>query len=700
MTISRVTCALLAVVSLHVAVASHATQARPFESKVHRATVLAPVWTGGVIAADFDSDGIDEVITVTSSSTPAIIVYSNSQRTMEQRQIIELPGPLNSETWLHVWHSPQGPRLVSVSQRVEVYGGWPLRLLSSHNHLGGSGGLVADVDADGEVELLTRQFSEITATRLDGTVLWRIPVSGTSVAAENLDADPVLEIIVTGISGLGGRVYDGATRLPEWTHAAGFGWSVAAGKVGRSASGGFVGAGASSGFAVFGASPWGAIWEEPRYRNDALGVFNLDGSGADEIVTGDSTLNVLRIFDSQTGAIRRQIQTQGAGRGGLAAPRIRRGDQRHLVQATNALYQDSDALVLVDPASGAMTKSLMTDSEGIRTALIHDVDGDGRIELVMNAKVGGRNRVRIADIHTGDDVWLSTYPANANEPFAIEPRVLLSAQLDDDPSPELVIAGNRDQFSGMVLVMDGSSKQVQLQIGGEANAQVLAGRLISGAVLTDFDGDGYEDIVVSSFASATGQAGVLLHVFSLITGDLILDPIALSSDLTPSRGLFLSSHGDQTYVVAALGTGLRALGVKSRKIEWTHVANVHKALLLADGLDVPEIVIEDDAGGVTHLDALTRDVLRNYSLAQRSNALAAVPNAPYLVAAFESSLALLRADGSRVGSMDGLWIGDRASPLALNELEGRVRVLVGTERGFRLFELDPERFFKDGFESF
>lgn len=700
MAVARLACALLAVASLHVTGASHATQSRPFESKVHRATVIAPVWKGGIVAADFDGDGIDEVVTVTASLVPAIIVYSNLQRMMEQRQIIELPEALSTGTQLHVWHSPQGARLVAVSERVDVYGGWPLRLLSSHNNPGGVAGLVADVDADGEVELLQQQFSEITATTLAGAPLWSIPIAGTSMAVENLDSDPALEIIVTGISGVGGRVYDGATRLLEWTHAAAYGRNVAAGKVGRSGSGGFVGAGASSGFTVFGASPWGAIWEEPRYRNDALGVFNLDGSGADEIVTGDSTLNVLRIFDSQTGVIRRQVQTQGAGRGGLAAPRIRHGDLRHLVQATNVLYQDFDALVLVDPASGVMTRSMTTDSEGIRAALIHDVDGDGHVELVMNARVGGRERVRIADIHTGDDVWLSTYPANANEPLAIEPRVLLSAQLDDDPSPELVIAGNGGQFSGKILVMDGASREVELQIGGAANAQVLAGRSISGAVLTDFDGDGYEDIVVSSIASPTGQAGVLLHVFSLITGELILDPIALSSNLTPSRGLFLSSHGNQTYVVAALGTGLHALGVQSRKIEWTHVANVHKALLLADGLDGAEIVIEDDTGGVTHLDAATRDVLRNYTLAQRSKALAAVPNAPYLVAAFETSLALMRADGSVVGSFGGLRIGEGASPLALSEFDGRIRVLIGTERGFRLFELDPERFFKDGFESF
>lgn len=693
MAITRVVFALLALVSLHAAVASDATQSRPFESKVHRATVLAPVWSGGVVAADFDADGIDEVVTVTSSTTPAIIVYSNSQRTMEQRQIIELPDPSDPQTRLHVWHSPQGPRLVSVSDRVDVYGGWPLRLLSSHNHVGDTHGVVADVDADGEVELLTPQFSAITATRLDGTLLWRIPISGV-MAVENLDADPALEIIVTGIAGVGGRVYDGATRLPEWTYASGYGSTVIGGKVGRNGSGGFVGAGSPSGFSVFGASPWAQIWEEPRYRNDALGVFNLDGIGADEIVTGDFSLNVLRIFDSQTGVLRRQIQVQRSGRGEFAAPRVRRGDQRHLVLATILSNQSSGAVVLVDPSTGVVTKSLTTDSQGIHASIMDDVDGDGQLDLVMDSSIGGP--VRIADIHTGDDVWLAPVSTSVDRAFDIQPRVFRSAQLDGDPAPEIVIVGDTRSFDGKILVMDGVSKEIQLQIGGSPNAHVLADQSITGAVLADFDGDGYDDIVVSS----TGQSGVLLHVFSLNTGDLILGPISLSNDITPSRGLFLSGVGSQPYVVAALATGLQALGVQSREIEWTHAANVHKALLLDDGTGAAEIVIEDNAGRVTHLDAVTRDVLRSYTLVQRSNALAAVPNAPYLIAASESSLALLRADGSLVGSFGGLLIGQRATPLTVDEFEGRLRVLVGTERGFRLFELDPERFFKDGFESF
>jgi hypothetical protein len=690
--------------ALLLAAASPVSFAYPFQPTLERATVIGPVPRDAIVAADFDGDGIDEILTATSSPAQAIIAYSNVGAPLEQRQVINLPRFQSSSSRLHIWPSPQGPRLVSVTGPnwsseptvVSVFAGWPLSRISSHTlALAPSDSRVGDVDADGSPELISLYSSEVRATNLgSGDFLWSIPVGGSSIALHNLDADPALEIIIAGPQGY---VYDGATRQQEWRYPDGFGSLVAAGNVGPNGSPGFVGARESDLFTVFSTAPWSPIWDQLQYRTNSLQIANLDGTGADEIIFSESNWGNIRIFDSQTRALRREILTSNSGSGGFATPRIRSGTQRHIVQGTSSLYSYSDALILVDPNTGATVKSLASDTSGVTATAMGDFNADGREELLMSSGEGWGSRIRIANAETGADEWVSPPSSIANDPLNMQPKRFLSAQLDTDAAREIVIAGD-SFYSGRIVVMDGASKAIQLQIGDSSNLRPLDARSITDALLMDFDGDGHLDVVVSTEPSTSAESGVRLHVFSLRTGALLWESVRIGTGYNTSRGVFLLNNGGQPQLVAVLTTGLRAFGVQSQLLEWTYSGNIDKALLFAHAPGGAEIVMEDAAGRITHLDAATREMRRTYNLPERSTALVAVPTAPYLVAAFADTLTLLRLDGSLVGTIEDVRVNLGAAPLAISANDATTHVLVGSPHGFRLFELNPEGVFKDGFD--
>lgn len=679
--------------------------AYPFEPLLERATVLDPISPHGMVAADFDSDGIDEVFAATAATTPAIVAFSNAGTPLVQRQVIALPRPLSTFVDLHAESTAHGPVLTAVtgnrwyveSALVTVYAGWPLSEIARYTLTTGPVATrVADLDADGSHELLSLYPTELRVTDLlSGDLHWAVPVNGgVAITTHSLDSDSALEILISAAEG---QVIDGATRLPEWAYPQGFGGLVAAGNIGPQQAPGFVGA--LDRFTVFQSTPWSPVWSEARYRTDMLHIADLDGTGADEIITSEHVGGWIRVFDSQMRSLRRELQPSINGAGSLATPRIARGARRHLVYAPSSLYPSPDnALTLADSDSGTVLKSLASDPWGTSTAAIDDFNADGQPELLIGTGDGWSGRMRIMNAQTGAVDWQSPISGVFAEPLNTHAQRFLSTQLDEDPAREIVIAGSNANRS-RIVVLDGASKSVQRVIEDDFGNGPLSGRLIYDAVLLDFDEDGYEDIAVSTDASSADESGVRLHVLSLRTGQVLWESLRIQSGSWTSRGLFVLDDGSQRLLVAAVASGLHGFNLDSQQPQWTHAANIQHALLAPHAPAGPEIVLQDSAGRMTHLDAATRELRREYSLPGPSRALAAMPNAPYLVAASDSALLLLDLGGAVVGETTNLGAQSGAASLAIAPSGLKTLVLVGTDYGFRLLNLVPDGLFKDGFDA-
>jgi hypothetical protein len=690
--------------ALILAFMSASAHAFPFDPVWERATVLGPVSPYGMATADFDGDGIDEVFVASASMTPTIVAFSNAGTPLVQRQVIALPRPLSTFVDLHAAPSSQGPVLVAVTGSrwsvepalVTVYSGWPVSEIARNTlPTGPLASHVADADNDGSPELLSLYNAEVRATNLqNGALMWSVPVTeGRAVTTFNLDADPALEIVISGASG---QVIDGATRLPEWIYPDGFGVRLAAGKVGPQGAPGFVGA--SEAFTVYRTTPWSPIWDEARFRTDTLHVADLDGTGTGEIIIAEHFGGWIRVFDSQTRALKSEIGPSVSGAGSIVTPRITTGSRRQLLYALPSLSGSaSNALTLADSESGAVLKSLASDRQGITTTAIGDFNSDGRSELILGTGDGWSGSVRIVNPQSGAEEWQSPSSGAPTDPLYMHAKRFLSTQLDGDPAREIVIVGTNAHRS-RIVVLDGASKTVQRVIEDDFGNGPLAGRRIYDAALLDFNGDGFEDIAVSTDASSSTESGVRLHVFSLRTGELLWESIRIDSGRWSSRGLFALNSGGQRYLVAAVTTGLRAFNLQTQLLEWTFLSNIHRALLVEHAPGGAEIVLQSNTGGVTHLDAATLQVRRTYSLAEPSRALEAMPSAPYLISASAHALTLLRLDGSVAGGIESLSSGSEVASLAVASSGNTTQLLIGTDYGFRLLNLNPDGLFKDGFD--
>jgi hypothetical protein len=243
---------------------------------------------------------------------------------------------------------------------------------------------------------------------------------GASVALGDVNADGIKDIIVASGAGIPGmvRIWDGKTHVPIGTHRplGGFagGLSVAAGDVNGDGADDIVVGVAKGGspvvtvisgatrrnlgqFMAYGTYYYGGI---------TLGVGDVDDDGRADIAVGPVTSNrLVRIFDGSTlvpGHRPDLLVAPLAPFASTAAPgtNVRLGDVTgdglaDLVIGTAfgparlRIYSGAD--LLQGGTAPTVTQTLWGyDGLGIRVALVEDVDGDNRLDFVLNKRGGAR----------------------------------------------------------------------------------------------------------------------------------------------------------------------------------------------------------------------------------------------------------------------------------------------------------------------
>ncbi len=684
---------LLLLLASALAQSSTAALASPFEKQFTRVIDFGSIPRKALVAADFTGDGIDEVFFANTSDVPLLIALSQQPAQLRVESLFQLSNTAGAQTELHVWQGSSGPLLVAATAggapMARVYAGWPLREVSAYP-LAAEFPTVAvgDLDADGGAELVLRTSTQAQVLRLlDGQPLWTLAVSSYEVRLADLDLDPALEMVFSGASGV---VYDGLTRLPEWSYPEGFGGLLVAGNiVGSSAGPGFVGRNANR-LTVFHAAPWSPVFEHLAVNAiEALGVVDTDGAGSAEIIYG--TFNSLKILDTQSLAIRRSIAHFGA----TTIRALATGNQpgKDLLFSPGAY---GSALSVARASSGATLYELPTEFGATVATSIGDLDADGGFDLVVaSANSVGSGRIRTFSRDEGIETWVSPLQGG-DGPLFMRPRFLFQSQLDIDPAAELIVAGSAG-YAGRILVIDGATKAIQLVIGN-TSPQLISFREIVGALLVDYDNDGFNDLAIATAPLSTSDPGVRLHVFSLQTGSLLWQSVRMGPSPGWSRGLFLQQRNGQRQLVAALPEGLRAYGVDSQLLEWTHAAPVSKAIYLEHTPFGPEILLQDEDGTISHLDPDTRAVRRTYQLPGPGNLIVPVPGAPLLLVSIAGSLALYTMDGALRGRAPGVFSVNGTAPVSIAARGAGFDVLVGTAFGFMVHNLDPDVLVRDGFE--
>jgi hypothetical protein len=473
---------------------------------------------------------------------------------------------------------------------------------------------------------------------------------------------------------------------------------MAAGSIGSGGAPGFVAVRDWHSVTIFSGAPWSPLWNYTVSDIDAVAVANLDGIGADEIIVGDGQWGSIRIFDSQTRTLRLTIPNPGNSIPALTTVQTTNAPGKDIVFSAGTWGPESSVMRVVRSSDGVTLRELSTEFGGAGATTIGDFDADGRVELVVGNSGREPGRIRFVDRDTGVQEWVSPATAGLNDPFAMNPGFLFQAQLDTDPAMELVVAGNASQ-DGRIFVLDGLTKEVQLQIGNFSSSRPMPFRDVVGAVLLDYDADGFDDLAVITEPTSSGASGARLHVFSLSTGLVLWESITMGTGSSArGQGIFVQPGSGQDLLVAALPFGLRAFGVQSQLLEWTHDVPIQRAVYLPSAPGGAEIAVENEGGLVTHLDAATRAIRRSYQLSAPSKGIVPLPGAAYLLVAEVDGLSLRSMDGTVLGTAAEAIARTGPSPVAVVPRGLEFDVLTGLQFGHTLHTLNPDGVFAAGFE--
>lgn len=400
---------------------------------------------------------------------------------------------------------------------------------------------LADLDGDGDDELLLINTSRLQVHDGSGALLATVFHGGYDLVAAQMDADAALEIAVTS-----GVVLDSLTWTPQWSWAAGFGSALDAEDLdgdGRAELVAMSSWNLVMSFNVDLGLPWWSI--SSGASNGCIELADLESDGDWELLLGGSQFAPIRCYDART---------------------------------TQPLW------TLPNPEHGVA---------GLTTA---DVDLDGDQELIWAASGGSSaaEYVLIVDWQTGFEQWRSD---------ALDGPMLgpVRGDLDGDQLPELVTASLESRAgrdSGKLLVFDGASHELLAVSAPVAGNQMEFG--VRGLALHDVDADGRQEIAIAGDFGGDGWIGILEYAAGVFT-EVWSVPPPLADD-APFHSLAIADldldgdlevlGGGSRYSSSSLGTFLVVFDYATRTLEWQsqhlgtfqgHVAAIEVADTDGDG---------------------------------------------------------------------------------------------------------------------
>lgn len=660
--------------------------------------------------ADLDSDGRDELIFIGNAASPVLMAVGKRADNTYGMKMAKLVPDDGYMTRVLAWHSPGVSHILTIATNgtVREYRGWPLVEQRTFNIASNVvAAEIGDINQDGTDDLVVATDGGLyTYSLANAQAQWSYPVSEIQdLGLAQLDADPALEIILAGP--VPGLVLDGATQATDWQYIDGFGYRVAAGSLAAGGGTQWVGAQGWYLYSVFRASPWTPLWSGSASQDiGAIATANLDDNGRDVILLGDGQWGEVHVIDPTTQQDRFQVANPGHGMNAVAGIDFDADGKDEIAFAARTSSFQDPLLNVANSQSGLVEWNLAPTAGPYIATALGDVDGDGSMELVAAAKsLYSYGRVAVFDALTGLEEWHSPEVGNANEPFYIDVSNIHLVPHESTPGVDIVLAGN-SIYDGRIVVLDGVTKAVRLQIGVYASGPMVS-RNLKGSALVDYDNDGSLDYVAATQASTTGSSGALLQVFSGEDGSTLWTSVAMGGGFSAINDVLVmdvSTGSPNTQLVAVLPGSLRAYDVSTGFLSWTLAATNDGAFLVPNGESGAEIGVYLASGGLTFYSASTRAYLRSYSLPAPLRTVTALGGElDALLAASADALALVDGvSGNIISATDYLGPfpqqGSRLSATA--GPSDSWMIAAGTETAlFRFWLNQSDTIFADSFEN-
>lgn len=652
----------------------------------------------GMAVGDFDDDGLSDV--AATFVGPAIIIRVQGVSAGEWRNKQTLVAPAAGSRDIPVaWERPGPDALIVLSSNGDgfVYEGWPLQQTQRLSVTSGaSAAAIADVDADGDEELIVAGSAGVHVyDAVSGTLHWQQAGASVDLQVLQLDSDAALEIVLAGQAS---RILDGATQAQDWVYPDGFGAYLAGGRFALDGSVGFVGARDWSTATVFRASPWSPLWDYSLQDLDAVDSCDVERDGHDEIVIGGGQSHDVRIVDPQTRVDQLRIQHDDSGTTDVSARDFFGTGGCQVVFGAANPYSGK-VLRVFDAASGSELHSTLTFPDSLGAVKIGDLDGDGVDELITAGRNRDLRKLRISDAASGMLLWeLTTVPPYFLDPLHMDVKRILIGQADDDAAREIVLFGT-DNIDARVVVVDSASRTVERHIGFQGLGP-LRTRHAKDALLIDYDGDGRDDLVAATNASTTGSNGARLHVFGLDDGASLWESPSMGSGFGSIVAvLAVQSDADAAVeLVAVLATALHTFDASTQLLEWS-TALAGEIISAAYDPATRQMALARYGRLSLHSAANGAPLLDSFATRGETTALVALPG-PRWLAYDEDHLAIYDPrDGDRLGVSE--WLGPAQGGAQLDALPmgDGARIASASALGHQVHDVgQTPNIFADGFE--
>lgn len=347
--------------------------------------------------------------------------------------------------------------------------------------------VIADLDGDGSKEIVASDGTGVFVYDADsGAVKWSVGSGGgMSIAVGNSDADPAMEIVTTTYGGKG-YLLNGLSGAVKWEYINSFGARVRLADLDGDGRQEIVGAAPWGKITVFDADLKSPAWE---YKTElditSVMVSDADGDGVPEIIYGDGQWGSTHAIDARSHAKKWSVRNPGYVVEAISLADLDLDGKKELLWGTSGT-----TLYVADPLTGGV-KWKNTSEHGLQAVAVGDLDSDGEDELVMaGVSSDNTNNDGILHIFSARTHALKHQLNLGTRDYDTDCRVVRIGDVDGDGKMEVVVS-TADYSTGVIRVYDGATYTLKRQ------SPVQNNKNFSALVLADLDNDGKTEIVAA-----------------------------------------------------------------------------------------------------------------------------------------------------------------------------------------------------------
>jgi hypothetical protein len=240
---------------------------------------------------------------------------------------------------------------------------------------------LTDLDGDGHAELIVTTASDLYVFNGAGALLWQVAgAGGTDVIAGQMDNDPAIEIATTS-----GKVVDATTHTVQWTRAGGFGHHLALAPLQGAAYMQLIEAEASQDVFSYDVALQVPLWSiDTPQEVTALEVADVDNDGIPELIIGDGQWGTVHVHDLITHGQKWFVNNPENGVTNIAVGDVDGDGVVDLLWGAGWTSSGANYFYVASTTGSHAIKWQNVDLQGpLLGPAIGDLDGDGQPELVI-----------------------------------------------------------------------------------------------------------------------------------------------------------------------------------------------------------------------------------------------------------------------------------------------------------------------------